>query len=195
MDFFYVFENLISHKAEILATLGGIGGVYMFVNCVNGKSYVGSTVNFRSRFNDHYYGYRSNKVLQNAFTKYGKEKFSFIILAIVPPIKWLLLFLEQLALDHIKPAYNFLTVAGSSLGYVRSEEHNAKLSKCLYQYSTDYTLVNQFPSISAAALSLNIRRATLYNYIDTGRIFRESFILTTSKRLLRSRRGQKRLTP
>jgi group I intron endonuclease len=109
MDFLYVFENILSHKAEIFATLGGFGGIYMFVNKINGNSYVGSTNNFCRRFSEHIYGSRGNTALQRAFAQYDKH--SFIILAIVPSVKWILLFLEQLALDYIKPAYNFLKTA------------------------------------------------------------------------------------
>jgi hypothetical protein len=43
MDFLYFWQDLVAHKVEIVSTLGGLGGIYMFVNCVNGKSYIGST--------------------------------------------------------------------------------------------------------------------------------------------------------
>jgi group I intron endonuclease len=61
----------------------------------------------------------------------------------VPPIKWILLFLEQLALDYIKPAYNILIKAGSCLGFIRgplSLDHRKRLSDA--QQSVDRTGAN-----------------------------------------------------
>lgn len=206
MDFLFAFENIISHKAEIMAALGGLGGVYMFVNIVNGKSYVGSTNNLARRFYEHYSGFCSNSVLQNAFAKYGKFNFSFIVLAIVPPIKWVLLFLEQLALDYIKPAYNILTLAGSCLGLIRgpqSSEHRRQLSEAqqsvdrtgannpmhgkvspraqgVFVYSLDGNLVQSFSSLTQAASWLNVSRETVQNYIKSSKVFQGKYIVRNS---------------
>jgi len=112
MDVLYFWQDLVSHKVEIISTLGGLGGIYMIVNTLNGKSYVGSSANLGKRLKQHIEGFSSNPHLQSAFNLYGQNVFSLIILAIVPPIKWILFFLEQMALNFIKPAYNILNLAG-----------------------------------------------------------------------------------
>jgi hypothetical protein len=202
MDFFYVFENILVHKAEIMATLGGLGGIYMIVNTMNGKSYIGSSTNIGKRIGQHINGYSSNPYLQNAFNKYGLNCFSLIILAVVPPIRWILLFLEQLALDYIKPAYNLLTIAGSSLGFTHSAETKARMSEAkkgkydgennpmygkvaptaqvIYVYDLENVIVSQFSSITAAALWLEISRPTLYKYLNSGQVLNGKYYIRNS---------------
>lgn len=63
-------------------------GIYKFTNKINGKSYIGQSVNIQNRIEDHYYrafyNYPSNKEYNKAFyralRKYGKENFTFEIL-------------------------------------------------------------------------------------------------------------------
>jgi group I intron endonuclease len=85
---------------------------------------VGSSTNLRTRF----YKYYSIKNLSekrtpihNALLKYGYSNFSLVILEYTSenenPIKK-----EQYYLDLLKPEYNILETAGSSLGYKHSEE-------------------------------------------------------------------------
>jgi len=162
------------------------------------------------RFYEHYSGYSTSPILQNAFVKYGKFNFSFIVLAIVTPIKWILLFLEQLALDHIKPAYNTLAQAGSCLGLVRgphSPGHRRQLSEAqqlvdrtgannpmhgkispraqgVFVYSLDGTLVCSFSSLTQAAsvgpLNVSSPRETVQNYIKSSKILQGKYIVRNS---------------
>lgn len=57
-------------------------GIYMIVNVINNKCYIGSTKNFRKRKYEHFKDLINNKHhsqhLQNAYNKYGKESFHFI---------------------------------------------------------------------------------------------------------------------
>jgi predicted GIY-YIG superfamily endonuclease len=89
-----------------MATLGGLGGVYMFVNTLNGKSYVGSTINLVRRFNEHYCGSYSNTALKST----GHINFSFIILAnkalILAPLRGAALRAATLA--HLSGIYMIL---------------------------------------------------------------------------------------
>ena len=59
-------------------------GIYLIMNQVNGKGYVGQAVNIEERWKQHKYRlngqYHGNKHLQNAWNKYGKDNFVFIIL-------------------------------------------------------------------------------------------------------------------
>lgn len=62
----------------------GNSGVYMILNTVNMKVYIGSSVNFKERkyshFNDLLKNKHDNPHLQHSYNKYGKEKFIFIVL-------------------------------------------------------------------------------------------------------------------
>lgn len=51
-----------------------------------------------------------------------------MILEICEPYRTMCLVLEQLVFDVWKPQYNVLTVAGSSVGYVHSDETRALMS-------------------------------------------------------------------
>lgn len=51
-------------------------GIYSFVNIKNGKQYIGSAKDFYIRLLEHIDNRKSNIALQNAFTKYGLDKFN-----------------------------------------------------------------------------------------------------------------------
>ncbi len=59
-------------------------GIYQIKNLANGKVYVGSTLNFKSRKAVHFSrlknGKHENPFLQNAFHKYGEDNFVFEVL-------------------------------------------------------------------------------------------------------------------
>lgn len=85
------------------------------MNLVNGKQYIGSSVNVEKRWMGHRSALRNNKhhatYLQHAWSKYGEEFFSFELLWKCEPDECL--YEEQLALNNIKCEYNVCTVAGS----------------------------------------------------------------------------------
>lgn len=69
-------------------------GIYKYTNKINGKVYIGSAVNFIKRHWEHLnYPTKSAKLLQAAFSKYGKENFEYEILEYCP--KYLLYKIEQ----------------------------------------------------------------------------------------------------
>jgi len=82
--------------------------VYQILNKVNGKSYIGSTVNLVSRKSTHFLALKNNKhhseILQRAYNKYGLESFVFNILE--ECTRENKQELEQLYLDIYKPEYN-----------------------------------------------------------------------------------------
>ncbi len=62
-----------------------ICGIYKITNHINGKVYIGSSVNISARWNMHIWSLNTkcikcNKRLQNAWNKYGQNNFSFKIL-------------------------------------------------------------------------------------------------------------------
>lgn len=58
-----------------------IGYIYKIINNINGKVYVGQTININRRKNAHYNQLKNkkhhNKVLQKDFLLYGEDNFSF----------------------------------------------------------------------------------------------------------------------
>lgn len=111
-------------------------GVYKISNSSNGKCYIGSSIDIDRRRLEHFSALLHNKHinqhLQNAYNKYGRECFEFEIIEIVEitdNIKQNLLSREQFWIDNIKPEYNILLVAGSTLGYHHTEETKRRISK------------------------------------------------------------------
>ncbi len=106
-------------------------GVYEIVNTATGKRYVGSTVNFRSRWATHKSylrkGTHHSRKLQHSFSKHGEAAFLFNKLLVCAPEK--LLMFEQICLDGLKPEYNIAPVAGNQLGMKQSKEWIANAHK------------------------------------------------------------------
>lgn len=107
------------------------GGLYVITNLLDGKFYVGSTVNFFDRWTLHLSNLKKNKHhsphLQNAWNKYGEENFSFLPLQCISD-KNDRLKIEQHFLDTLKPPYNVAKKATSCEGTIRSEETRKKMS-------------------------------------------------------------------
>jgi group I intron endonuclease len=76
-------KNIILSNLEDTQSLSE-SGIYFIRNKVSGKYYVGSTVKFLRRFNDHFAylerGNHKNPHLQSAWKKYGHKNFEFGIL-------------------------------------------------------------------------------------------------------------------
>ena len=113
-----------------------ICGVYQILNTSNGDCYIGSSVDIRTRWNMHLYGFRHNKntsvKLRRAWYKYGENSFKFSILEIVTEDKEELYKREQYYIDvfdSVDNGYNICPAAKSALGCSRSEETKLKISK------------------------------------------------------------------
>jgi group I intron endonuclease len=111
-------------------------GIYQILNKVNGKSYVGSAVDLRKRWNKHYSDLcneKHNPHLQSAWNKYGKEAFQFNVLEYVQNTEWLIE-IEQYWIDFLETAnrdfgYNACPVADNCLGMKHSELTKKKMSE------------------------------------------------------------------
>ena len=105
-------------------------GIYAIENTVNGKMYVGSAANLKSRKNSHSSllrkGTHTNEKLQRSYNKHGEEAFKIRTLLVCRRED--LLFYEQLAIDKfnaVKSGYNIAPIAGSPLGVKRTPEAKA----------------------------------------------------------------------
>jgi group I intron endonuclease len=99
-------------------------GIYQIKNTINGKIYVGSSVDLRRRFREHRRLLLNNThhsiILQNAVNCYGIKSFIFETIELCSPNN--LITREQYYIDSLNPAYNVCKVAGNTLG----REHTAK---------------------------------------------------------------------
>lgn len=109
-------------------------GIYAIFNKINGKKYVGSSVNIYKRKAEHYLALNDNKhhsfYLQRAWNKYKPESFEFILLEKVEK-KENLLIREQWWLDNSNSKYNVCKIAGNTLGRKTSKSTRDKISKAL----------------------------------------------------------------
>lgn len=99
-------------------------GIYKIENKINGKSYIGSTVNFKKRFSQHKTslnrGGHHSPILQNSWDKHGEMSFTFEILEECR--EDLLIIREQFYIDTFKPEYNIAPNAGGTRGIRYSDE-------------------------------------------------------------------------
>ena len=67
-------------------------GIYRIKNTVNGRSYIGSSVNILTRMKRHCYelekSKHNNKHMQRAYDKYGPDSFHFSVVELLPNIEY-----------------------------------------------------------------------------------------------------------
>jgi len=104
-------------------------GIYQIQNLINGKLYIGSSVNVNERICEHKRnlcnGHHENEHLQKSCDKYGIENFIFDIVETIRD-KYNLLRAEQEWIDyynkHGVELYNINPIAGSQLGFRHSDK-------------------------------------------------------------------------
>ena len=92
------------------------------------RFYIGSAININHRRDCHLHDLRNNKhnnKLQRHYNKYKESDLEFLI--IEPCLPEFLTTREQYYIDTLKPYFNILPVAGSSLGYKHTEETKSHL--------------------------------------------------------------------
>lgn len=122
--------------------LTNVWGIYKILNTINGKFYIGSTNNLRKRLYEHYrelnLGTHTNKHLQAAWIKYGKEGFKFQILETIKDTSnFTNEDLRQLETDYIQKTqcykdtigYNIIAGGIGTLNNLCSEEKKKKISE------------------------------------------------------------------
>jgi len=130
-----VYANAELQKDQILKENRGKSGIYRWTNLINKKTYIGSSIDLRTRLYIYYSVKRisnSNMVIYKALQKYGYSNFSLEILEYCEPDQAILK--EQKYIDLLKPGYNINPTAGSSLGYKHSSETMEKLRNRDYSF-------------------------------------------------------------
>jgi excinuclease UvrABC nuclease subunit len=120
--------NADEDKVNILAQNRGKTGVYCWTNKINGNIYIGGSVNLSVRMYNYYsLGslVKSNRTIDKAILKYGFSNFRLDILEYSD--KHNVLEREQYYMDLLKPRYNIVQKAGSTLGYKHTSESLAKM--------------------------------------------------------------------
>jgi group I intron endonuclease len=128
-----IYNNMLYDKSLILSVSDKKSGIYLLHNLVNGKQYVGSSINLKRRFYSYYSPSKliDNRYISNSILKYGHDNFTILILELIEQndhIKTDLINREQYYIDLLKPILNINPTAGSSLGFKHSEETKALLS-------------------------------------------------------------------
>lgn len=114
-----------------------MGIIYCYTNLINGKRYIGQTLNPRQRYNAHKSVYLNsndpeyNSIIHRAFRKYGFENFEYTVLAEAKTVEELN-GLEIYYIAHyntqVPNGYNILS-GGYNASNPKSEETKQKLMK------------------------------------------------------------------
>lgn len=142
----FAYSDLKSEKTSILTENKGKSGIYMWTNKVNGKRYVGSSVDLSKRLRNYFkVSYLSDlkdiMLIYKALLAHGFDNFRLDILEYCEPSE--LIKREQYYIDLLKPEYNILKIAGSPLGIKRSKETIAKLKAVALSRSEEVLAKNR----------------------------------------------------
>lgn len=138
-----LYINAKTDNKEILAENKNKSGIYIWINKINGKQYVGSAINLgdkaSGRLNRYYRpSYLKNQnlgasLIRKAILKYDYHNFMIGILEYCSINQ--LIEREQFYINVLAPKYNILTVAKFSLGYKHSFESLNKMSQSRPNFS------------------------------------------------------------
>lgn len=137
-------------------------GIYIILNIITNKVYIGSSVAIRSRKNKHFNDLRNNRhcndILQNSWGKHGEENFVFILIEVCE--KNIVRKREQFYLDKYKPyikgnGYNL----SSSLSGISRSISSQRTEFCKKGHKL--TIINNKSNCKTCLLeSINKRRKT-----------------------------------
>jgi hypothetical protein len=199
-----------------------IMGIYCIQNISNNKRYIGSSVNLLVRLEKHRSLLRGNrhenKYLQNAWNKYGEEKFICYLLEVYDSdVKDYLTEHEQKWVDLLSPEYNLILKVErnelTSESRLKQSETRKRLFKegklipssykAVKKYDLDANFIAEYKSVNDAAESENLHVTTVIRNLQKttnqggGFIWRyvsdDSEVLPMTINYLRSRYGYKTL--
>jgi hypothetical protein len=132
--------------------------IYLIINIINNKIYVGSTKNFKSRKSKHIYLLKNNKhpnfFLQNSWNKYGRENFIFKIIEENLKDKEILVkeqhYINELKVLNKDYGYNLAPLAGTP-AFTNTEK--------IYQYDFNGSLINIYDNAEAPSKIYNCDRS------------------------------------
>lgn len=108
-------------------------GIYIIINTVNGKRYIGSSKNIYDRLCEHKSNLKNNKGhnvhLQAAWNKYGEDKFICCAIEFCEELKRF--DREQYYINCFHPEYNLTENVVANTGHIPTKECREKISKTL----------------------------------------------------------------
>ncbi len=116
-----------------------LAGIYKFTNKINGKIYIGETMNFKQRMGGHIarsYDENWTAVISKAFRKYGFSNFEYEIIESYPFgsvtknffIEREAFYIKELDAMNVDKGYNRCPYGANTIGYKFSEESRKKMS-------------------------------------------------------------------
>lgn len=139
--------------------MGKVSGVYKILNTATGDFYIGSSKNVLMRWANHKcsstWKRNPNNPLYKDFQKYGLDKFSFQIIALVEPEH--LTQVEQEFIELLRPTYNDRRSKGRNVErYKESNRKYRQSDKCREaQRKAHRKYYNQFCLYNGETLTLN----------------------------------------
>nr|YP_009750534.1 GIY-YIG endonuclease [Tolypocladium cylindrosporum]QIJ60539.1 GIY-YIG endonuclease [Tolypocladium cylindrosporum] len=196
------YNDPYENRADIYKYNNNKSGIYRWCNLINNKCYIGSANNLRNRF----YQYLSISNITNELLKYNsniykallKYKYNNFRLEILEYSEINdLIKLEQYYIDLLKPEYNILPQAGSTLGYKHTlaslnklknykptSEALAKLRLAKTLSGTVLVVINKknnnitkYPSIREAARNLNVTHAGLMYCMNKNILLKDTYLI------------------
>lgn len=128
-----IYNSLKEDRVNIIKEQRDKSGVYCLINKVNGRSYVGSSINLASRMRNYLNKAflkskeNANMPITKSLLKYDYSNFTLWILEYVKPE--FLTSRETFYITRVIPYYNVLKQGYSSLGYTHTEETKKLLSE------------------------------------------------------------------
>lgn len=135
-----VYSNPTDSKATILKENKGKSGIYLWTNQINGKRYVGSSVDLGNRLRNYFNlsylaSFKDIMIIYRALLAHGLNNFRLEVLEYCDPS--VLLEREQYYIDLLKPEYNISRVAGSRLGVKHTLETIEKIKAGAFNRSKE----------------------------------------------------------
>lgn len=162
--------------------------VYILVNKLNGKIYVGSSTKITNRVRNYLSpGHLSahKRPISSAIIKYGWIHFAFIVLEQVDTSLYNLEDRETYWIKHLNPDYNVFKEGTRNAGISHSDETKLAMSMkmsrgSIYIYNESKQLLAIAPSMISLALSLGSKSisVSIKRAISQGLLFRSSWYLT-----------------
>ena len=173
---------------EEIAKIPKVPGIYLLKNIINGKCYIGQSINLRKRINNHLNNSTNirftGKHLYSAMNKYGIENFKITLLEIINPLEYeepIYDILNKLEIYYIEKfnsfncGYNKTKGGERILGCNHSEETRKKISIALKKYF-------QTHKIELNGVIYTYKQTYGYNYKE--HYFVESFSRAELSRIL-----------
>lgn len=188
---FKIYENFYNDRKKLYKEFKGDkkGYIYVIINKLNGKCYVGSTRSIVTRlynyFNLNLLEAQKGRPISSAILKYGLVNFAFILLEEVDLDVHNLEERETYWIKKLKPEYNAIKEAARNLSVPHLLETKLKISinrsrGALYIYNEFKELLVIIPSISSLSfalgspsISISIKRA-----IENKALFRSSWYIS-----------------